>query len=1111
VSRSATPALTLAALLTNLAFAVPGCGGEPALDEELEQAYRANNRGVALLEQFDYEQAAAAFREALAAEESLSIAHLNLSLALLYAQDLQGALASAAEAERLLPSAPQPPYVIGLVERAQNRTDEAIRAFERVREIDPSDVGTRVNLGQVYMEGRRYDEAIALLRDAVATEPYNVTAAYNLGLALTRNGQGEEGKTFLDRAQGLRDTGYAVTYGTGYLEQGRYAEAMASTGTEEGLVDEDVPDARFERQDLAPAVGQNTGACLTSVDAEGDGTPWLFVAAEWGQRLYRRTGATFEEFGESGVASLSASGPAACVSGDLDMDGRPDLLVLRAGATALYHGEGNGRFSDVTARSGLGALAGGPGAVALTDVDHDGDLDVVMGAGTLALWRNNGNGTFTDITSDAGLTRGTSVVAIVPTDFDNRRDVDLLVVSATAAPVLYQNQRDGTFRDVAADSGLAEASGGAALSIAAGDLNADGFTDFFFGRPSNSSFALSDGRGRFTASSAPSAVSADRAAQLVDYDLDGLLDLVAWTGTGARVLRNLGTRWEEVTDAAIAGESAVPGSSRALAVADFDADGRTDVASAGDQGLVLMRATGDESVRSVRVDLTGRVSNRGGVGSRIEVRAGSLRVRLERSAASPPVAPADVIVGIGPRQGADVVRVLWPSGILQAEATDGLLPSVLRVEELDRKPSSCPFLFVWNGERFEFVTDFLGAGEMGYWLAPGLRSTPDPVEYVRIPRDLLRVRDGRYELRVTNELEEVLFLDHVQLLAVDHPDEIDVYPDEGMTGQPKPFRLFATRDARAPRARDDAGMDLTERIAAIDRRYADGFPLERIRGYAGLHGLTLDLDSSAHDLLLLTGWTDYAFSSDNVAAHQAGLSLVPPRLDARAPGGTWRTVVEDVGVPVGRPQTVTVDLTGRLRPGETELRIVTSMRIYWDRILVAQKADGLRLEPGRLDPVSATLAVRGYSEEVRPDGLNPPVYDFSRVTTASPWKTLVGHYTRVGDVLPLMSATDDMFVVANSGDEIALSFDASSLPALREGWTRTFLMMADGYSKEMDINSASPDRVEPLPFHTMTSYPYEFPERYPSTRAHDEYRTRYNTRSASRPAPPIDVVSLGIE
>ena len=79
-----------------------------------------------------------------------------------------------------------------------------------------------------------------------------------------------------------------------------------------------------------------------------------------------------------------------------------------------------------------------------------------------------------------------------------------------------------------------------------------------------------------------------------------------------------------------------------------------------------------------------------------------------------------------------------------------------------------------------------------------------------------------------------------------------------------------------------------------------------------------------------------------------------------------------------------------------------------------------------------------------------------------------------------------MFVVSRPGDEIALSFDAAALPPLAAGWTRTFLLYADGFSKEMDINSASPDTVAPLPFHGMTRYPYGPEERHPHTPAYEQ-------------------------
>ena len=329
-----------------------------------------------------------------------------------------------------------------------------------------------------------------------------------------------------------------------------------------------------------------------------------------------------------------------------------------------------------------------------------------------------------------------------------------------------------------------------------------------------------------------------------------------------------------------------------------------------------------------------------------------------------------------------------------------------------------------------------------------------------------------------------------------------------MTDPPKPFRLYAVRDERVPvHAVDDHGHDVTEAVARVDRRYPDDFALAPFRGYAAEHTLSLDIGPiRGPTVLLLTAWTDYAFSSDNLAAHQAGLSLTSPSLHIKDAAGAWRTAIADLGIPVGRPQTMAVDLAGLLRPGEHELRIVTNMRIYWDRILVASAASADQLKTLRIDPSAATLHSRGFSAEVRPDGKEPASYDYERVTLSSPWKAMRGDYTREGDVRALLMRSDDMFVIAKPGDEIALSFDAAAAAPLPNGWTRTILLLADGFSKEMDINSASPDTVEPLPFHAMSRYPYGSNERYPESPAHVQYRSTYNTRIVRRSVPPLITV-----
>ncbi len=401
---------------------------------------------------------------------------------------------------------------------------------------------------------------------------------------------------------------------------------------------------------------------------------------------------------------------------------------------------------------------------------------------------------------------------------------------------------------------------------------------------------------------------------------------------------------------------------------------------------------------------------------------------------------------------------------------------------------------------------------MGYLERPDQYNKPDPDEYVRIRADQLKQKDGRYELRVTNELEEALFVDRLQLLVVAHPLGTEIYPNEGMSEPPKPFRLFVTKNARPPlSAVDDKGHNVLNLISRLDRRWPDDFKIDRIRGYAEKHSLTLKLDEQSKVqrrkskvVLFLTGWTDYAWSSDNVAAAQSGKAMRPPSLQVKDKHGNWRTAVQDIGIPVGRPQTVTVDLNGKFLSASRDVRIITNMRVYWDQILVDTSNDDSPMQVTRLDPVRAELHWHGFSAETSRDGREPYAYNYQNVAFSSPWKVMTGRYTREGDVRELLLSSDDMFVISQPGDEISLSFDAASLPSLLPGWTRTFLLYADGFSKEMDINSASPDQLAPLPFHGMSRYPYRWPEHYPIDAKHREYLAKYNTRVVRAEVPSIE-------
>ncbi|MGH7446252.1 MAG: FG-GAP-like repeat-containing protein, partial [Longimicrobiales bacterium] len=378
-------------------------------------------------------------------------------------------------------------------------------------------------------------------------------------------------------------------------------------------------------------------------------------------------------------------------------------------------------------------------------------------------------------------------------------------------------------------------------------------------------------------------------------------------------------------------------------------------------------------------------------------------------------------------------------------------------------------------------------------------------EYLRIPGSALQPRNGQYILQLTEELWETAYVDEMRLLAVDHPDSVQVFVDERFVPPaPATLRLFPVVRPRAPRsAVDGRGSDVLAALRERDDVYvSDLTPLE-YQGLVEPHDLVLELDGDAGragTFLFLRGWIFPTDASINVALSQrSDLSVMMPSLEVRDARGRWTTAIPNIGFPSGKDKTVVIDLAGIFPTSDRHVRIRTNLQIYWDHAFVATEVPAASVRVTDVDRVAADLHFRGYSRMFRRGGrYGPHWFDYDDVSRDHPWRPIEGAFTRHGDVLPLLEAPDDRYVIMAPGDEMTVAFDAAAATTLPRGWTRTFLLYTVGWIKDADMNTAFGNTVEPLPFHGIREYPYAAGEAYPADPAHERYHREFNTRVVRR-------------
>ena len=1157
-------------------FAGTACRSKPVDTQEL---LTAQSVGLRNLQRGELSQAEQQFKKVVSLVPNDPLGHANLGLTYLQGGKYADAERELRRAQELNPRSAEVGLILAKLYSVTGRSDDARKTLERL----PLPPGAPVlyALAELDSSGaqkgdsaaaRRYEER---LKRALGAEPSNLAVRLELVDALLRRGSADSALHHLEDVRRLRpeppkEVKPALDSTIELLRAGRLTEAKETFGRFARAVQLTTPyQAALEKVKWVegPLVGRpvfqfnpqslittrgfrragNADVRFTDVtdeaglslpgmipaaialgDYNGNGTDNLFVSlSKPGDRqamvrMYNvQRGYVADVTARAGISL--PTGARYATFADFDNDGWLDLYVIGGdGRGYLLRNNGKGGFEDVTAKAGLGN-AGAARKALFADLDHDGDLDLLLvGGAANRLFRNNLDGTFTEVADAAGLRGSGNSDDAAFGDFDGDGRTDVVLSGATGVS-LFRNTGFQRFEDVSAASGLAPAGGGGSPHggrVVVGDYDNDGLLDLFVAGvgPGEPTLWRSQGGGKFARDQRAGAVfqGAGRAgvvdANFVDYDNDGRLDLVVAGRRGVFLFHNEGSgrfvdRTKLLPPAVQAAGRDVAGT--AIAVSDVDGDGDEDLFVGDSAGVHLLRNDGGNSSLAMQVQLVGLRTGSGknntfGIGSRIEVRAGDIyQTRV--------VTGRITHFGLGPHLKADVLRVEWTNGVPQTIYFPGTDADVLELEQLK---GSCAFLYTWDGKQFRFVTDVMWRSALGMPMGimgngKGSTAAYAPAgasqEYLRIPGDALQPRNGRYVLQLTEELWETAFLDEVRLLAVDHPDSVDVFVDERFVPPgPVELRLFHASAASPPvSAIDERGHDLLPALRARDFVYVADFTPTQYQGLVESHDLILDLGEQAGragTFLFLRGWIYPTDASINVAlSQQSQLQARMPSLEVRNARGEWQTAIPSIGFPSGKDKTVIVDLAGRFPTRDHHVRIRTNMQIYWDQAFVATDAPASPVRTTPLPVASADLHFRGYSRMYRRGGPNGPHwFAYDDVSTTSPWRPIEGAFTRFGDVSALLKRGDDMFAVMAPGDETTVEFEAASAPPLPPGWKRTFLLYSDGWIKDADLNTAFGNTVAPLPFHAIKTYPYAPGDSYPSDAAHRAYLREYNTRLMRR-------------
>ena len=837
-----------------------------------DQFDRAMTLGKGYLEQGDARKAIDAYRQAVQLAPESMDAHLNLASACLLGGDPAEVIKQTEQALSLDHNDPAAHYLMGCAWLRLNKPAEAVKAFQQSRQIDPAVSALNFQLGLAYERLGQYEEAVRQFETLVQFEPRHPSAHYQLSRLYQRLGRDADAAQALAKHQQILASTPNPPSGTAAYERCKYTEPRMVFALDQpprhGVT------VRFVDATASAFGGEarRFHGPLGVLDCNHDGRNSLFVMESNSFRVLNNQQGKFAPL-PLALPGLTNTAYRRCVVGDLNNDGFEDVLVLGEQDSRVFRFATNGQFREVTAAAGLKNLKAETGVLA--DLDFTGKLDLLAippGAPGLRVYRNIGSGYFQDRTAASGLPETLpGVRQLVVEDWKNDDLPGVFATRAGQPPLYFSKVRAGPFVNTNLAAGLP-----AGDLLAVGDLNNDLLPDVVVANDRDITvvYSGSEERPKLSLNGLH-----PRRLLLLDYDNDGWLDLLAW-GDGVRLWRNRGRLgFEDVT--AATGLDKV-GAVDDLVVADFDQDGATDLVTSSPAGLALWHNEGANANKQLKLRLAGNRSNASALGTRVELTAGHWRA--VRTLHELPLE-----IGVGQHDKIEVLKTRWFD--LASTLLDVPVQSKpMDVVELVLPTGSCPYLYAWDGARFKFVTDILGAAPLGLPVNSARYVDEDPDELLVLGDDQQFPPKGEaYKVRISEELREVLYLDHAQLVAVDHPAGTLVLPTSKMLpGRPfLPHELWTLRPrANLQHALRSDGLDVTAALASADGQMVSPIRLRepQLRGLAEPFAVTMDfgpLPVAEPLVLVLHGWLRFGGGMANIAAF-----LIPICL-SRSPRWKW--------------------------------------------------------------------------------------------------------------------------------------------------------------------------------------------------------------------------------